>query len=60
MEIAVEMALVTSPCLREHHILPSFDGEKKNRNIPDFIIENKIVIDFKAKMMITKDDYPQM
>lgn len=29
-------------------------------NRPDFIIENKIIIDLKAKSFITKDDYNQM
>lgn len=29
-------------------------------NIPDFIIENKIIIDFKTKKFITKEDYFQM
>ncbi|HRY82311.1 MAG TPA: GxxExxY protein [Candidatus Moranbacteria bacterium] len=29
-------------------------------NIPDFVLENKIIIDFKAKKFITKEDYFQM
>jgi GxxExxY protein len=29
-------------------------------DIPDFIIDNKIIIDIKAKKFITKDDYYQM
>jgi GxxExxY protein len=29
-------------------------------NIVDFIIENKLLIDFKAKKFITKEDYAQM
>ena len=45
---------------REIAIEPSFEGEARRRNIPDFIIENKIVIDFKAKKFITKEDYNQM
>lgn len=45
---------------REEKLSPSFEGEKTNRNIVDFIIENKIIIDFKAKRAITKDDYYQM
>ena len=45
---------------RETPLPPSFRGEKERRNIPDFIIENKIIIDFKAKRLITKDDYYQM
>jgi len=45
---------------RETPLPRSFRGEKERRNIPDFIIENKIIIDFKAKRLITKDDYYQM
>lgn len=46
--------------LREKSLPASFMGELKNRNKPDFIIEDQIVIDFKAKDIITKDDYYQM
>jgi len=46
--------------IREEPLPPSFNGEKEGRNIPDFIIENKIVVDFKNKDFITKDDYFQM
>ncbi len=45
---------------REIAIEPAFDGENTRRNIPDFIIEDKIVLDIKAKKLITKDDYFQM
>lgn len=44
---------------REEFLPSSFEGEKK-RNIPDFIIENKIILDLKAKRIITKEDYFQM
>lgn len=46
--------------VREAILPPSFNGEHSRRNIPDFIIEDKIVIDLKAKRIITKDDYFQM
>lgn len=45
---------------RETALSSSFRGEKPRRNIPDFIIENKIVLDLKAKLKITKEDYYQM
>lgn len=45
---------------REIPLPPSFTGEKNRRNIPDFIIEDKIIIDLKAKRIINKDDYYQM
>ncbi|MFA6294936.1 MAG: GxxExxY protein [Candidatus Paceibacterota bacterium] len=39
----------------------SFIEEKVNRrNIPDFIIDNKILLDLKAKDLVTRDDYHQM
>lgn len=46
--------------MREKTLPPSFKGENKNRNIPDFIINNKIIIDLKAKDFITKEDYFQL
>jgi GxxExxY protein len=46
--------------LREYNLPNSFLGEKNNRNRPDFIINDLIIIDFKAKTIITKEDYFQM
>ena len=45
---------------RELKLPSSFEGENKNRNIIDFIIGDKIIIDLKAKSIITKEDYFQM
>jgi GxxExxY protein len=45
---------------REFILPPSFSGENKNRNKVDFFIEDEIIIDFKAKTIITKEDYFQM
>lgn len=45
---------------RESALTKSFIGERTSRNIPDFIIEDKIILDVKAKRLITKDDYFQM
>lgn len=45
---------------REKSLERSFIGEKDRRNITDFIIEDKIVVDFKSKDFITKEDYFQM
>ncbi len=44
---------------REKELLPSFDGEVERRNIVDFIIEDKIVLELKAKPFIGKEDYFQ-
>lgn len=46
--------------VREKRLPSSFKGENSCRNIPDFIVENKIIVDLKAKDIITKDDYFQM
>jgi len=45
---------------REKSVDPSFAGEKNRRNIPDFIVDDKIVIEIKSKDFITKEDYFQM
>lgn len=45
---------------REKPLLPSFGGEKERRSIPDFIVEDKIIVDLKARRFISKDDYYQM
>lgn len=46
--------------VREGPLPPSFSGEKERRNIPDFLIEDKIIIDLKAKEFTEKQDYFQM
>lgn len=45
---------------REKALPISFTGENERRNIPDFIIEDKIIVDLKAKDIIAKEDYFQM
>ncbi len=45
---------------REKSLPVSFKGEQNRRNIPDFLIEDKIILDIKAKRLITKEDYFQM
>ncbi len=46
--------------LREYVLPPSFDGERKRRNVIDFIVDDKIIIEFKTETIITKDDYFQV
>jgi GxxExxY protein len=46
--------------VREKALPPSFKGEKEERNIPDFIIDDRIVLEIKAKPFIAKDDYFQL
>lgn len=46
--------------IREKEINKVFADIIEQGNIPDFIIENKIIVDFKCKKFITKDDYFQM
>lgn len=47
------------PHQREVKLPPSFDGERAGRNKLDFLIEDKIVLELKAKSFITKEDYFQ-
>lgn len=45
---------------REAALPPSFIGEGKRRNIPDFLVEDKIIVDLKTKRFISKEDYYQI
>ena len=45
---------------RETPLPASFEGENERRNIPDFTIQKTIILDLKAKRIISKDDYYQM
>lgn len=44
---------------REKVLPESFDGEQKGRNKIDFLVENEILLEVKAKQFITKEDYYQ-
>jgi len=47
-------------CSREVPLAPSFQAEKKNRNIPDLVVDGedgRLVIEIKAKRMLTQKDY---
>src|SRR4030042_2175719 len=46
--------------VRECRIDKAFPGEKDARNICDFIIEDKIIVEFKVKNFLSKDDYFQV
>ena len=45
---------------REKFIPIQFEEESIQGIFPDFLIENSIIVDLKAKKFITKDDYNQM
>jgi GxxExxY protein len=45
---------------REKVLPPSFKGEQPLRNKIDFLVENKIVLEVKAKRFFSKDDYYQL
>jgi len=45
---------------REKILPPSFEGEKDGRNRVDFLVEDKIIIEAKAKRYLTKEDYYQL
>ncbi len=44
---------------REKILQESFDGEQKGRNKVDFLIDDKIILEIKAKPFVTKEDYYQ-
>jgi len=44
---------------RERVLSPSFSEELKGRNKIDFLIEDKIILEVKAKHVLTRDDYYQ-
>src|SRR3989339_1357421 len=61
----IESALLKKglKCSREVPLAPSFQAEKKNRNIPDLVVEGeegRLVIEVKAKRILTKKDYFQL
>lgn len=45
---------------REKYIPISFEGEKQGRNKVDFIIDNGLIIEFKSKRILLKEDYYQV
>lgn len=45
---------------REKVLDISFEGETPGRNKADFIIEDKIVLEIKAKHLVTREDYYQV
>jgi len=48
------------PYMREFHLPQSFEGENKNRNIVDFVVDDKIILEVKTKTAIVKEDYLQV
>lgn len=53
-------SLIPLPYTREAGLKPSFEREHPRRNIVDFIIDDKIVVELKAKRVVTREDYYQM
>lgn len=48
------------PYEREKILPPSFENEFKGRNKVDFLIDDKIVLEIKAKKILTREDYYQV
>ena len=44
---------------REKIMPPSFEGEAKGRHRVDFLVEDKLLLELKAKHFLTKEDYYQ-
>lgn len=45
---------------REYQLNQSFEGERKGRCICDFIVEDKIIIEFKTVKFLSREDYFQV
>lgn len=45
---------------REYQLPESFEGEAGRRNIADFYIDGKIIIEMKARRVISREDYYQV
>ncbi|MEK7104071.1 MAG: GxxExxY protein [Patescibacteria group bacterium] len=45
---------------REKALPPSFEGELARRNIVDFLIQDKIILEVKAKRILERVDYYQV
>jgi len=45
---------------REKELPKLFDGEQDRRNIADFLVENKILLELKAKRIIGREEYYQV
>lgn len=59
---AIEAELNTAKIkfTREHRSEPSFANEQVGRSRPDFVIEDKVILEVKSKSFITKQDYYQV
>lgn len=45
---------------REKSLDPSFSNESPRRNVVDFLVGNKIILELKAKPRVTREDYYQL
>ncbi|MDO8574877.1 MAG: GxxExxY protein [bacterium] len=57
--IEEELKITKIPYKREFFLEKSFEGENINRNKVDFVIDDKIILEIKAKPITTKNDYFQ-
>ncbi len=58
--IEQELKILKVPYKREFHLPGSFEGEGNNRNVIDFVIDDKIILEIKTKRAVFKDDYFQV
>ena len=58
--IEQELKILKIPYKRGFRLPESFEGENSSRNIIDFIIDDKIILEVKTKRVILKDDYFQI
>ena len=59
-KIELSLKELEIPYKREKILDQSFKGEKPGRNKVDFIVGDKIILEIKAKVIITREDYYQV
>ncbi len=57
--IEFELKANNIPYVREYQLEVSFSGEQKGRNRVDFIIDNKIILEIKTVLFISREEYYQ-
>jgi GxxExxY protein len=58
--LETELKKINVRYVREFAIPASFEGEHKRRNVVDFLVEDRIIVELKAKRKIAQPEYGQL
>ena len=58
--LAMSLEKAAIPYEREVKVSIDYENKQISAGVADFVIDNKIIVDLKAKKFITKEDYNQM